>query len=277
MRTLVVFNREAEGNVAPLRELRTPLGTFGIAVDEAHQELILSVQHDNAVVVYRKEASGDEAPIRWLQGDRTRLADPHGIALDTQNDVLFVANFGSVRRVEESDSETGSGGSGPLGRNAIVAGSGEFRPPSISVYPRDANGDTPPLRVITGEKTQMNWPTGLAVDPDRQELYVANDMGDAVLVFSAAAEGDVSPIRVLRGDQTNLKNPTGLALDFENDELWVTNFGNHTATVYPRTASGDVPPLRTIRSAPEGIPSLMIGNPGAVEFDTRRAEILVPN
>lgn len=277
MRTLVVFSREAEGNVPPLRELRTPLGTFGIAVDEAHQELILSVQHDNAVVVYRKEASGDEAPIRWLQGDRTRLADPHGIALDTKNDVLFVANFGSVRRVRESNSGADSGRNGPLGRNAIVAGSGQFRPPSITVYPRSASGDTPPLRVITGPKAQLNWPTGLAVDPERQELYVANDMGNSVLVFSAAASGDVGPIRILKGENTNLKNPTGLTLDFENDELWVTNFGNHTATVYPRTASGDVPPLRTIRSAPAGIPSLMIGNPGAVEFDTRRAEILVPN
>ncbi len=276
MRTLVVFSREAEGNVSPLRELRTPLGTFGIAVDEAHQELILSVQHDNAVTVYRKEASGDEAPIRWLQGDRTRLADPHGIALDTTNDVLFVANFGSVRRVRES-AGADSGRNGPLGRDAIVAGSGEFRSPSITVYPRNASGDTPPLRVITGPKTQFNWPTGLAVDPQRQELYVANDMGNSVLVFSAVAGGDVSPIRILKGENTNLKNPTGLALDFENDELWVTNFGNHTATVYPRAASGDVPPLRTIRSAPAGIPALMIGNPGAVEFDTRRAEILVPN
>ena len=273
MRTLVVFSREAEGNVSPLRELRTPLGTFGIAVDEAHQELILSVQHDNAVVVYRKEAAGNEAPIRWLQGDRTRLADPHGIALDTKNDVLFVANFGSVRQVRPPDGVS----SGPLGRDAIVAGSGEFRPPSISVYSRSASGDTPPLRVITGPKTQFNWPTGLAVDAERQELYVANDMGNSVLVFSAAASGDVSPIRILEGGRTNLKNPTGLTLDLKNDELWVTNFGNHTATVYPRAASGDVEPLRTIRSAPAGIPSLMIGNPGAVEFDTRRAEILVPN
>ena len=74
-----------------------------------------------------------------------------------------------------------------------------------------------------------------------------------------------------------IKNPTGLFLDSKNNELWVTNFGNHTVTVYPSGAGGDTPPLRTIRSAPMGEPSLMIGNPGAVEFDTKRKEILVPN
>lgn len=53
--------------------------------------------------------------------------------------------------------------------------------------------------------------------------------------------------------------------------------GNHTATVYRRTASGNVAPLRTIRSAPLGKLALAIGNPGAVGYDSKREEILVPN
>jgi hypothetical protein len=82
---------------------------------------------------------------------------------------------------------------------------------------------------------------------------------------------------VLGGTRTGLRNPTGVALDLQNGELWVANFGNHTATAYPLAAQGDVPPLRTIRKAPSGTPSLMIGNPGAVTYDTRREQILVPN
>ena len=66
-------------------------------------------------------------------------------------------------------------------------------------------------------------------------------------------------------------------MDIDNDELWVANFGNHTASVYAMTAEGDTPPLRVIRSAPAGTPSLMIGNPGALAYDTKREEILVPN
>ena len=106
---------------------------------------------------------------------------------------------------------------------------------------------------------------------------MANDMGPSILVFDAAARGDVAPKRVLKGPKTKLANPTAVSLDFKNGELWVANFGGHSATAYPITAEGDIAPLRTIRSAPESAPSLMIGNPGALTYDTKRQEILVPN
>ena len=83
--------------------------------------------------------------------------------------------------------------------------------------------------------------------------------------------------RMIRGPGTGIKNPTGIFLDLKNDELWVSNMGNHSATVYPRTANGDAAPLRTIRSAPAGKLAMAIGNPGAVGYDTKRDEILVPN
>ncbi|MDA2933219.1 hypothetical protein MYX82_02635 [Acidobacteria bacterium AH-259-D05] len=278
MRTLVVFSRQAKGDIAPDRELYTPQGTFGIAVDEEAQELFLTVQHDNAVVVFRKLASKDEAPIRLLQGKSTRLADPHGMALDTKNGLIFVANHGSLRQTRPSRAGRGvQKENWPLGRDMIVPGSGKFVPPSITVYSKQASGDTPPVRVIQGPRTLLNWPTGVAIDPAHDELFVASDMRDSILVFRASADGDVSPIRILQGPNTGINNPTGLFLDTKNDELWVTNFGNHTATVYRRTAGGDTAPLRTIRSAPMDAPSLMIGNPGAVEYDPKRKEILVPN
>ena len=288
--TLVIFDRQAKGDVLPTRELVTPHGTFGIMVDEKNQELFLTVQHDSAVVVFHKMAEGDEAPIRLLQGDHTRLADPHGIALDMKNDLMFVTNHGSVHQVradsgsardlfrEGSHRGRNAGKANwPLDRDRAVPGSGRILPSSISVYPRNARGDTAPLRIIQGPQTQLNWPSGIAVDPERGELFVANDAGDSILVFSASASGDVAPLRVLKGPKSLIKNPTGLYLDLTNDELWVSNFGNNTATVYQRTASGDTAPLRVIRSSPLDKPALMIGNPGAVAYDSNREEILVPN
>ena len=282
--TLVIFDRQANGDVPPTRALATPHGTFGITVDEQREELFLTIQHDNAVVVYNKWAEGEDAPIRLLQGDRTRLADPHGIALDTKNDLIYVTNHGSVRQ-HRTDAGGGEGTLGrakgkanwPRGEDITIPGSGTTVPPSITVYSRDASGNAAPLRVIEGPRTQLNWAAGIAVDPERSELFVANDQGDSILVFRATANGDVAPIRVLKGPNSGIKNPTGLFLDTQNDELWVANFGNHSATVYKPTAEGDTPPLRTIRSAPIGEPSLMIGNPGAVAYDSKREEILVPN
>jgi len=258
MDTMVVFPREARGNVAPMRQLHTPHGTYGIAVDERAGEMFLTVQHINAVMVYRKTAAGEDKPLRTLRGENTELEDPHGVAVDTQRNLLFVSNHGSVKDTQPP-------------------GAGRFEPPSITVYPLDASGDTAPLRIIEGSRTGLNWPSHLFADPEHGELYVANDVGDSILVFRATDSGDVSPVREIRGSRTGLKNPTGVFVDTKNDELWVSNMGNHRAVVFPRDASGNVAPLRTIRSAPAEKIALAIGNPGATAYDSKREEILVPN
>lgn len=254
---MVVFPRGAKGDVAPKRQLHTPHRTFGIAVDQAAEELYLTVQHPPQVVVYKKTASNEDKPLRILAGEQTKLEDAHGIAIDTKNNWMFVANHGAT--------------SSPKGS------AGRFDPPAITVYPLKSSGDTAPVRTIEGPKTQMNWPALLYLDQERGELYVANDMADSILIFKATDSGDAAPTRVIKGPKTGLKNPTGVFLDAKNNELWVSNMGNHSATVYPRAANGDAAPLRTIRSAPAGKQAQMIGNPGAVGYDTKREEILVPN
>jgi len=284
--TLVVFKHGSLGDTAPIRALHTPHGTFGIAVDDRRNEMFLTTQHDATVVVFRKDADKDEAPLRLLQGDDTGLADPHGIAIDPRKDVFYVANYGShaLRRADR-EVRTGVPGAGkgrgkanwPLGRELAVPGSGSSDGPSISIHALTAKGNDTPLRAIKGSRTQLNWPTGLAFDPDRRELFVANDMGPSILVFDADAAGNAAPKRVLKGPRTGLAHPTSVSLDAKNHELWVANFGGHSATAYPIDAEGDTPPLRTIRSAPATAPSLMIGNPGALTYDSKREEILVPN
>ena len=254
---MVVFPRGVAGDVAPKRQLHTPHRAFGIAVDQGADELYLTIQHPPQVVVYKKTAANEDRPLRILAGEQTKLEDVHGIAIDTRKQLMFVANHGAT--------------SSPRGS------SGRFDPPSITVYPLKANGDTAPIRMISGPKTQMNWPALLYLDEQHDELYVANDMADSILVFGTNDSGDAVPVRVIKGPKTGIKNPTGIFLDAKNNELWVSNMGNHTATVFTRTATGDVAPLRTIRSAPAGQGAQMIGNPGAVGYDSKREEILVPN
>lgn len=282
---MTVFSREVKGNMPPTRKLRAPHTVFGIAVDEAKQEILLAVQDDHAVVVFKKTAKEHESPVRVLQGSRTQLADPHGIAIDPKAGLIFVSNWGSTsdRPNLGSDSvkPTRIGGVvrtlWPVQRNLAVAGSGKILPPSITVYPKDADGDTPPLRVIQGPKTQLNWPTAVAVDSEHGEMFVANDTADSVTVYKTDASGDAAPIRVLKGPKTMVKNPTGVAYDAKHEELWVANFGSHAATVFHRTASGDTAPVRVIRSAPVDQPAPMMGNPHTITYDTKREEILVSN
>jgi DNA-binding beta-propeller fold protein YncE len=256
---LVIFEHKAEGDVPPSRELRTPHGTYGIAVDEEAGEMYMTVEHTNAIVVYRKQAEGTEQPLRTITGFSTQLEDPHGIAVSPEHELIVVTNHGNGR--EKSGD--------------VVYG--KFDAPSITFYPLKADGNIEPLRIIEGPKTELNWPAHVWVDPDRREFYIANDGDDSILVFDLNASGDVAPKRTLKGPNTQIKNPTGVFVDFKNDELWVSNMGNHRATVYPRSANGDVAPKRVIRSAPAEKIAQAIGNPGAVGYDTKREEILVPN
>jgi len=276
--TLVIFSRKAIGDVKPDRELHTPHGTFGIAVDEEKQEMFLTVEHDNAIVVYNKSAKGTEAPLRVMQGDDTGLADPHGMALDARRGLLWVTNHGATHSVRENPKRRRPGSPGfPLDRDDAVPGSGKMGPPSITVYSKDARGNARPLRTIQGPHTRMNWPTGISIDEERNQIFIGNDGGNSILVFDGDASGDAAPLRVIEGPRSLVRNPTGVFFDKKNQELWVSNFGNHTATVYHPDASGDAAPLRVIRSAgpDEGVPGL--GNPHPIAYDTRRQQVLVPN
>ncbi len=233
---LPVFSRDARGNATPSRYLAAPHGTFGIAVNE---EI----------------------------GSDTQLEDPHGIALDMKNKLMFVSNFGNAQV-----KPPGSGG----GRRA--AGSyGRFDLPSITVYPLEASGNTKPLWIIEGSETMLNWPSHIALHEERQELFVANDADDSILVFRASDKANVAPIRMIKGPNTGIKNPPGITLDVKNGEISVASMGTHAVLFFPVTANGDVKPSRIIRGGPANQVALNIGNPGAVGYDTKRDQILVPN
>ena len=264
---LPVFPRDARGNATPSRYLAAPHGTFGIAVNEEKQEMFMTVQHQNSVVVYRKQASGDEKPLRTIAGSDTQLEDPHGIALDVKNKLIFVSNFGNAH-VSPPGSQGGR-------RSADTYG--KFEPPSITVYSLDGSGNVKPIWIIQGPRTTFNWPSHLALHEERQELFVANDADDSILVFRTTDKGDAAPIRMIKGPNTTIKNPPGIALDVKNGEISVASMGTHAVLFFPVTANGDVKPSRIIRAGPANQAALNIGNPGAVGYDTKRDQILVPN
>ena len=56
----------------------------------------MTVQDDHAVSVFRKAAQDEESPVRLIQGPATQLADPHGIAVDSNAGLLYVTNWGTV-------------------------------------------------------------------------------------------------------------------------------------------------------------------------------------
>src|SRR5215831_2026131 len=269
--TMIVLPYDAHANTAPTRMLSVPHQAWGIAMSKKYEQLAITVEIHEAVVIYRSDAKNVEAPMRVIRGPRSGLADPHGILWDDQHDEISVANHGNYRGLMKN----AGGGCVPTGTDEPEAG--EVRTPSITTYAGSANGDVKPLRTIQGDKTRLDFPMGLSDDPANNEFAVANNGDNSVLIFARTAEGNTAPLRALSGPKTGINRPMGVAVDPVNNEIWVSNFIDHSALVFDRKARGNVAPKRTIRTAPAGTPSPGFGNPQAVAYDSKRDQILVPN
>jgi DNA-binding beta-propeller fold protein YncE len=183
--SITVYSRTASGNTAPLRTLsgaatglRFPVG---VAVDLANNELVVANEGTptDSITVYSRTASGATAPLRTLQGAATGLSGPRGVAVDSVNNELVVANVGNN---------------------------------SVRVYSRTASGNVEPLRVLQGGATGLSDPQGVAVDLANNELVVANAGNNSVTVYARTASGNSPPLRTLSGGATGLSSPVGVAV-----------------------------------------------------------------
>jgi hypothetical protein len=274
---MMVFPYDAEGNVKPKRVLDVPHQAWGLSISPERNELAVTVESSRQIVIYRKGAEGREQPLRTIRGPKTGLGDPHGVFLDGQNDEIIVANHGNQggRDPVPGDAPARQRGSRVAEPQPIVGG--RFDEPSIAAYPADARGDVAAIRRIQGVKTGLNWPMAIDVDRQRNEIAVANNGDSSIRIFRRTATGDVAPVRIIKGPATKITGPMGVAYDLKNNEIWVANYGDHSALVFPITATGNVAPKRILRNAPAGSPTVGFGNPGAVAYDSKRDEILVPN
>jgi hypothetical protein len=108
-------------------------------VDTVHNEVLIANSgsdtegqpHPPTITVYSRTAGGPPgSPLanvtpRTISGEATRLQAPSGLALDTVNDEVLVANFGGNE---------------------------------ITVYRRTASGNAAPLHAITGPATELDGP-----------------------------------------------------------------------------------------------------------------------
>ncbi len=258
---VTAFSYEDRGDAKP-RTLMIPLGGWGISLNQTRDEIAVSIEDDDQLMVFRRGSRGIDPPIRQIRGLHTTLADPKGLSWDDRNHEIVVANEGNWSRSSWDPDYTGGG---------------EYRPPSIVVFDEMADKDARPKRIIQGDKTGLDFPHGLVVDNVHDEIAVANDGDNSVAIFSRTASGNVAPIRVIKGPHTEIQRPIGLALDAVHNELWVANSG-HTAEVFDRSAGGDAAPKRIIRSAPPGTLAAGLSSVSpALTFDSKRDQLLVTN
>ena len=225
---IVFYRRQVKGVEAPLRIIRgqaTGLADpHGIYWDESHNEIGVA-NHGNfrgvvknagggcapsfevedeaeagesrppSIRIFAATARDDAKPLRVIQGFKTGLDWPMGVAYDSQHDTIVVANNGDS---------------------------------SILIFGRASDGDVAPLRMIRGDRTGISHPMGIAVDPQKGEIWVSNWGDHSALAFDSGARGNVAPKRIIRsapaGTPTpGFGNPMALAYDSKRDELLVPN------------------------------------------------------
>jgi hypothetical protein len=180
------------------------------------------------IAAFARLAGENSPPVRALEGQKTRISRTmHGFAYDGMHDEIVVTS--------------------PLAQ-------------AVLIFKGDANGETPPVRVIQGPHTRIDGPPNLGndrvtVDPVNDEIYVPA-VPSSILVFDRKATGDVAPKRVLNGPDTQFQAPgirgmATVAVDAIHNVL-VVNYAN-SLLIFDRTATGNTKPLRVIKGPKSGV------------------------
>ncbi len=196
-----------------------------MAIDPMNNDVLVPSTLENAVLVFNRTDAGDVAPKRVIQGSLTGIGKPQGIAVDTVNNEIALANEGAPGAVA-----------------------------SITIYDRLANGNVAPVRTITSDS--LGKPVGVFIDAVNNEIVVGDD-GDLpqVLVFPRLASGLTTPIRTISGASTMLIKVRQVTVDTTNNEIVVANQGDRAVNppifgnvaVFDRLANGNVPPIRFLQ------------------------------
>ena len=126
--------------------------------------------------------------------------------------------------------------------------------PQIAAFARLAGENTPPVRVLEGQKTLSSRTMhGFSYNSRRDEIVVMSPLAQAVLIFRGGANGEEPPVRVIQGPHTQIQGSANagnavVSIDEVNDEVYVPVTGNHTL-VFDLAANGDVPPKRTLNTS----------------------------
>ncbi len=111
-----------------------------------------------------------------------------------------------------------------------VASSGPSgQKPKTDSYAGSATGNVAPLGQISGNKTLLGFPQGIAIDSNHK-VYISSYYG-TVTVYAAGANGNAKPIQTITGSNTGMNVPQKLAVDASSN-VYVANsaIGDPSAT-----------------------------------------------
>jgi 6-phosphogluconolactonase (cycloisomerase 2 family) len=139
---------------------------------------------------------------------------------------------------------------------------------SVTVYASGATGNATPIQDISGSKTGLSAPFGVAVDGSGN-IYVSNTGEDTITVYAAGATGNVSPLRTIVGGANDF--PKGIAIDPLNGDIYVTKPSDNAIYIFAPNANGEASPIGSIEGS-----ETLLNNPSGVALGSN-ADVYVTN
>jgi hypothetical protein len=291
--SVVVYPLLADGDVAPVRRLTGPNTLLqhptGLALDLAHDELIVSDAATKDVLTFRRDAAGDVLPLRRLFTSRTYLQDMNDLAFDAATGILLVSNRPGTAIAEFV---LNNGEASPptilhnvpshsyargisvdadhlyvlLDSSYYQAGSDEYLDSSLGVLPRRI-GD---INFASGCGFSSRHFLRVLSDTDKllylDEDYPAGSGQRRVTTLSPISElcnGSSLSRRVLFG----LQGALDIAVDDDHGELFVLE--SRGVLTFPLDAEGEAVPRRTLQVPSEA--SRLLFDP-----KRKRIDVLTP-
>ncbi len=280
----------ANGNLAPaavisgsLTQLSFPQHLF---VDGTADRLFVANQGGASVLVFDaiSTKTGNTAPSRTIAGTNTGLLQPVDLAVDTGRNLLYVADTRDVLVFSSASTVSGNTAFAHDIQAGFVISAMFLDAASDRLYLADAaanainvydnastlNLKVAPTRVLTGAATQLNQPSGIAIDAVNK-LIVSNTGGNSITVYvnASAVNGNVAPAVTLSGANTTLSAPSQVAVNKSSTlvEVFIANANGNNVPIFSNLGgtSGNVAPSRNILGGSTGL-SL----PAGVALDTTR-------
>jgi hypothetical protein len=159
---ILVFPREADGNVAPIRRLEGPdtgiRGFSFVAVDPVHNVLIHG--GGGRIRIFDRTANGNAKPKAIIGGPKSGFNGPNGAITIHAETGMIVA----------SSRVSGNAGSDQLNNIGEVA-----------VYSIHDSGDVRPRWTIG--RGFLKVPRGVALDAEAKNLIVSDKIGNRIVTF----------------------------------------------------------------------------------------------
>lgn len=243
----------AKDNQKPLRKIegeRTMLGRtmHGIAYDPIHDEVLVPQPFAQAVLIFSGSIAGEQPPTRFIQGPLTQLNNLDKLDIDPVHNEIFVPD-----------------------RDKIL------------VFPRTANGNVAPIRVLkTPKGMQID---AVSVDNVHNVMFVTADpyaysrgKPPKILMFNRTDEGEAKPKAIITGPKTMLTGTFGIRAHSEKGLVLVAMNGPVTVGawegafvgVWSINDNGDVPPRWTI-----GGPNQALKQPRGVDLDIKNKSVVI--